>query len=252
MGKLSKILGLSIFAILFFAGTSFAAYLDGYTNITIYDGYGSGTGWYGEQEDQEVESGAVTGQDWDLEGFFQSGSLLALVGGWDFVNGINYGRTNYGSGDIFFETNDSNSGYDFVLDMDFYSETYNVYDISGSYTYESTSGGPGPVTGLPWRYSSGGTLLSSGNSFTYYPGLSDSEMGGGVTGGVHNAVFVDLAFLDPETEFTSYFTVKCGNDIVDGSGTAPIPEPATMLLFGTGLIGLAGVGRKKLMGRLKG
>jgi hypothetical protein len=44
-----------------------------------------------------------------------------------------------------------------------------------------------------------------------------------------------------------YATANCANDY--GEGQVPIPEPATMLLFGSGLIGLAGLGRKKFKKR---
>ena len=51
-----------------------------------------------------------------------------------------------------------------------------------------------------------------------------------------------LEQIDPDSNETIYFSSSL--DIVPSG--APVPEPGTMLLLGTGLIGILGFGRKKL------
>jgi len=52
--------------------------------------------------------------------------------------------------------------------------------------------------------------------------------------------------LDIGDTFSSNWNVVCGNSYIGLEATvSPVPEPATMLLLGKGLIGLAGLGRKK-------
>jgi len=235
-------------------------------NITIYDGTedashtGTGTG----REDNETEPGMVNNQLWDLEGFFQNGNTLSMVGGYNFATG----KGGYNSGDIFIDTNASygkddtftsntsgnqeiqnNFGYEYVLDLNFTDNTYNVYALNG-YSYTVTAWFPANENDTPgsnpWRYSKEGSLISQNNSFSFtnQADITDTTLSVNDT---HYAVTgLDLSFMPAGIDFVAHFTMGCGNDNLMGSGTtAPVPEPATMMLFGTGITGLAALQRRK-------
>jgi hypothetical protein len=232
------------------------------TNITISDKNSTlSAGWYGEQEDNEVEPGMEAGQKWDLEGFFLDDKTLTMVGGFDFKNG-NPGYNSFTSGDIFIDidgnaeygkiagsgnsenlTMQKSYGYDYVLDLDFATSTYGVFQITDD-TWVKTAYYNQNEGSSPWLYMSGGTWIKNG-LFEYRAGVPDEK--GSFVGGTHYTVTVSLDFLTEGTDFISHFTMGCGNDNLMGEGKIlPNPEPATLLLMGCGLIGLAGIGRKKL------
>jgi PEP-CTERM motif len=94
-------------------------------------------------------------------------------------------------------------------------------------------------------------VQDSGNHKVYgggvnYPGLNYLELFADVP--LTTAQYFRAEFIQYGTGSSAYGDAQ-GPRIyeLDGYGptTAPIPEPATMLLLGSGLVGLAGYGRKK-------
>ncbi len=238
--------------------------LDIGTNITIYDGRSSEDyGWHGKNEDNEVEPDCDDGQEWDLERFFLKNSELQVVGGFDFKNG----HDGFEIGDIFldldgdhsahgvstsnegyFDILGSNMGYDYVIHLDINGNTYSVYDIQDESALKLSSvyySNTGNANSNPFRYIAGGNYVTMGN-FSYLAGLSSSDVGN-LLGDTHYAMTgFDLSFIAGQN-FIAHLTLGCGNDNLMGKGTVPVPEPTTLILLGSGLIGIASLDIKRLL-----
>ena len=67
------------------------------------------------------------------------------------------------------------------------------------------------------------------------------------SGGLNNRVDVDLSSLSLANQWDFVWgTATCANDTFSAQ-VMPVPEPLSLLLLGSGLIGLAGFARKKLI-----
>ena len=206
MNRFSIVVAVSVFAILAASG-AWAA------NITIADTMGNGaTGdWYRGvttaytetpvNENNEVEPGMQTGQDWDLEAVALNGQKLTLVGGWDFKNGAydsawhQYSNWRWSSGDVFLTLGTTAPKYgaaiNWEIDGTATTETPNKYGFqfalhldldadqkwnSGKYSVialnENSELGLSLATvygganynndANPWKWNSGGEVLVSG------------------------------------------------------------------------------------------
>ncbi len=239
MQKLFKILIIPFLALFLCTGTTFA--------YTIGDNY------IGEEDHNW---GDVIGSP-DFFQIFEadltiSGTILTVDIQTNFAgqsgllfNGLTYGGIGIAYGDLFL-TSDWVEGientWDYVFSLD--DRLNNSSGIGSLYQI----GGAGTGTILNSEDFLSGGIYRNGQEVAYDAGTDDALASGtwNVVNSESISFVVDIAgtTLLYGDNIGIHWGMTCANDVIEGA--APVPEPATMLLLGTGLIGIAGVSRKKI------
>ncbi len=222
--------------------------------------------WIPFADDDGIVTPGGGGQAFDAEYFFykKEGDILSigLQAGFNIDQGYQtYGDNRYDAGDLALSFDGNKDIYEYAFDFGKYTEGYfadtdrdkidavdaglyrvtewsnDIYFYSNSSPFAMKTGteitGIGSITGAGFINGNGNFInnnsYSSLDSYWRTFSFNLAEL--------TNKEGFNFAGLDV------HWTMSCGNDNINGS--APVPEPSTILIVGTGLAGLAGYRKKR-------
>ena len=180
-----------------------------------------------------------------MEVSFVSPDMMAVDVYSRYFNNIGMYETQLG--DLFVSTDGyggDGEGWEYVLQLDDYSGdtsagALKLYEVvEGNINYSFADTGYIFREGQEVQYNGSGPDSLAAGSWD----LFNTEEGSDEDDYLRFAIAYDFGDV---SEFGFHWTMTCGNDVIEGGAPAPVPEPATALLFGAGLAGLAGVVRRK-------
>jgi len=185
------------------------------------------------------------GQAFDVEHlglqFTPGGNLyFGLQTGFDFRGPVSYGGSLYYAGDFALNV-DGDSFYEYAIDFSFTGSTP-AFTLNEAATWQLPAYTAHSVAS-PYQLTTGTTKPAT---FTGAYGTTTTNVDGGLSHILEGSLNLSALTLYNGGPITLHWTMSCGNDYLNQtSAPTSVPEPGTLLLLGSGLVGLAWKMRRK-------